>query len=126
MQRYQRIRDLREDSDLTQQQLCEKLCMHKTTYVNYEQGKRNIPFELAVTLADFYHVSLDYLAGRTNIKQKFVSDKVKALNSQLGKIKNEPLNPNELKLIKQYRTLNKRNQDRLEDFLEILEETQKK
>ena len=126
MQRYQRIRDLREDSDLTQQQLCEKLYMHKTTYTNYEQGKHSVPLDFAVTLADFYHVSLDYLAGRTNTKQKFVSDKVKALNAQLGKIKNEPLNPNELKLIKQYRTLNKRNQDRLEDFLEILEETQKK
>ena len=39
MQHYQRIRDLREDCDLTQKQLSEKLDMHKTTYTNYEQGK---------------------------------------------------------------------------------------
>ena len=123
MQHYQRIRDLREDSDLTQQQLCEKLCMHKTTYVNYEQGKRNIPFELAVTLAEFYNVTLDYLAGRTNIKEKFIGDRMRKFTPP-PEIKQ--FSPEELKLIEQFRTLNKRNRDRLEDFLEILEETQKK
>ena len=43
MQHYQRIRDLREDSDLTQEALCKKLYMHKTTYTNYEQGKHTVP-----------------------------------------------------------------------------------
>ena len=62
---YRRLRDLREDHDLTQSQLVEKLGMHKTTYTNYEQGKRDLPLSVAIRLADFYHVSLDYLAGRT-------------------------------------------------------------
>lgn len=60
---YRRLRDLREDHDLTQTQLVEKLGMHKTTYTNYEQGKRDLPLEFAIKLAKFYDVSLDYLAG---------------------------------------------------------------
>ena len=63
---YRRLRDLREDNDLTQTQLVKKLNMHKTTYTNYEQGKRDLPLEVAIKIADFYNVSLDYLAGRTN------------------------------------------------------------
>lgn len=63
---YQRLRDLREDSDLTQNQLVSILKMHKTTYTNYEQGKREIPFELAIRLAKLYNVSLDYIAGITD------------------------------------------------------------
>ena len=60
---YQRIRDLREDADLSQRQLVEKLGMHKTTYANYETGKRDIPLRFAIMLAKFYDVSLDYIAG---------------------------------------------------------------
>ena len=60
---YPRLRDLREDRDLTQQELVEILHMHKTTYTNYEQGKREIPFELVIRLAKFYNVSIDYIAG---------------------------------------------------------------
>ena len=60
---YPRLKDLREDHDLTQQQLIEILGMHKTTYTNYEQGKREVPFGLAVRLAEYYNVSLDYIAG---------------------------------------------------------------
>ena len=60
---YRRLRDLREDNDLTQSQLVEKLGMHKTTYTNYEQGKRDLPLSVAIALAKFYKVSLDYLAG---------------------------------------------------------------
>ena len=59
-------RDLREDNDLTQSQLVEKLGMHKTTYTNYEQGKRDLPLSFAITIAKFYNVSLDYIAGLTN------------------------------------------------------------
>ena len=117
MQHYQRIRDLREDCDLTQDTLCQKLYMNKSTYTYYEQGKHSVPLDFAVTLADFYHVSLDYLAGRTNIKETLVNNKNRKLTA---------LSPEEVKLIGQFRTLNKRNQNRLEDFIEILEETQKK
>ena len=63
---YPRLRDLREDKDLTQDQLVQILGMHKTTYTNYEQGKREIPFSLAIRLAKLYNVSLDYIAGFTN------------------------------------------------------------
>ena len=66
MQHYTRLRDLREDADLTQEQLVQKLGMHKTTYTNYEQGKREIPFELAIRLAKIYNVSLDYIAELTS------------------------------------------------------------
>ncbi len=70
MQHYTRIRDLREDADLTQDQLVQKLGMHKTTYTNYEQGKREPPLEFIVQLAKFYNVSIDYIAGLTNEYKK--------------------------------------------------------
>lgn len=70
MQYYPRLRDLREDSDLTQEQLVKILRMHKTTYTNYEQGKREPPFELIIKLAKFYNVSTDYIAGLTNVPQR--------------------------------------------------------
>ncbi len=66
---YERLRDLREDADLSQQKLAEKLYMHRTTYVRYESGERELPLNIAILLADFYGVSLDFLAGRTNRKE---------------------------------------------------------
>lgn len=60
---YTRFRDLREDADLTQDELVRLLNMHKTTYTNYEQGKREPPFELIIKLAKIYNVSIDYIAG---------------------------------------------------------------
>ncbi|MCO7136716.1 helix-turn-helix domain-containing protein [[Clostridium] leptum] len=63
---YRRIRDLREDADLSQKEIAQILHMHKTTYVRYESGEREIPFNIAILLADYYDVSLDYIAGRTN------------------------------------------------------------
>lgn len=65
---YPRLRDLREDNDLTIRKLAEILYMQKTTYHNYETGKRELPFELAISLAKLYNVSLDYIAGITNEK----------------------------------------------------------
>ena len=59
---YRRLRDLREDKDLTQEQLVNILGIHKTTYTNYEQGKREIPFALVIRLAKFYNVSIDFIA----------------------------------------------------------------
>ncbi len=63
---YSRLRDLREDKDLSIRKLSEALHMQRTTYHNYESGKRELPFELAITLARFYDVSLDYIGGLTN------------------------------------------------------------
>ena len=65
---YPRLRDLREDKDLSIRKLADMLYMQKTTYYNYETGKRELPFDLAITLAKFYDVSLDYIAGITNDK----------------------------------------------------------
>ena len=63
---YQRIRDLREDSDKTQTDLAEYLGTTAQYYGKYEKGERELPFSRAIQLADYYNVSLDYLAGRKN------------------------------------------------------------
>ena len=57
--------------DLTQEELVKKLDMHKTTYTNYEQGKREPPFELIINLAKLYDVTIDYIAGLTNIRKSY-------------------------------------------------------
>ena len=64
-----RIRDLREDRDLSQKEIAELLQVHQTTYSDYELGKVNIPVPALHKLADFYGVSIDYLLGRTDIKE---------------------------------------------------------
>ena len=61
MSTYRRIRDLREDNDLTVREFATILHMQKTTYHNYETGKREIPLNIAIMIADYYGVSLDYL-----------------------------------------------------------------
>ena len=61
---YQRIRDLREDNDLSQQKVADYLEITRQQYQLYESGKREMPMHLFIKLADFYKVSLDYLAGR--------------------------------------------------------------
>ena len=63
-----RIRDLREDAGLTQKQIAEILFCDQSLYSKYERGERELPLKLAVKLADFYQVSLDYLVGRTDQK----------------------------------------------------------
>lgn len=63
---YRRIRDLREDHDLTQAQIAEMLGLSQTGYSKYEIGKRDIPTQILIKLADFYHTSTDYLLGRTD------------------------------------------------------------
>ena len=62
---YRRIRDLREDNDKTQLQIAEILNMQLTVYQRYERGEREIPFWVAIKLADYYNVSLDYIAERS-------------------------------------------------------------
>lgn len=63
---YKRIRDMREDRDLTQRQMAEYLKIHQTTYSDYEIGNLNIPVEVLIKLAKFYNTSIDYLVGLTN------------------------------------------------------------
>ncbi len=68
MSNYNRIRDLREDRGKTQKETSEEFYMHLTQYRRYEKGESEIPLCLAIRMADYYNVSLDYLAGRTNDK----------------------------------------------------------
>lgn len=63
-----RIRDLREDSDLRQKDLAAQLSVDQSTYSDYENGRINIPLDMLIKIADFYNVSLDYLAGRSENK----------------------------------------------------------
>ena len=66
MFKYPRIRDLREDKDKTQKEIADLLNMQLTVYRRYELGERELPLWAAIKLADYYDVSLDYLAGRKN------------------------------------------------------------
>ena len=61
---YRRIRDLREDRDLTQKQIAEILGMSQTGYSKYETGENDIPTAILIKLADFYGTTTDYLLGR--------------------------------------------------------------
>ncbi|WP_195542752.1 helix-turn-helix domain-containing protein [Massiliimalia timonensis] len=65
---YKRIRDLREDHDLTQTQIAKYLHITQRTYSRYETGHSAIPIEIFSQLADYYHTTIDYLANRTNKK----------------------------------------------------------
>ena len=66
-----RLRDLREDRDLKQKDLAEYLKIHQTTYSDYELNRLNIPVSVLHALADFYHVSVDYLLCRTGEKTPY-------------------------------------------------------
>lgn len=61
-----RVRDLREDNDLSQKQVEEMLLCDQSLYSKYERGEREIPLRLLIALAEYYGVSLDYLTCRTD------------------------------------------------------------
>ena len=63
---YPRLKDLREDQDLTQKDIAGILGIDQRVYSNYETGKREIPTRLVVLLAKYYHTSADYILGITN------------------------------------------------------------
>ena len=67
---YQRLRDLREDKDLKQEAIALILKISRQQYQLYESGKREMPMHHFVTLAKYYNVSLDYLAGLTDAPKK--------------------------------------------------------
>lgn len=105
MARYQRIRDLREDADRTQAEIAAQLGTTAQYYGKYEKGERELPFSRAVQLADYYGVSLDYLAGRSDLRQADFD---------------AALRPDEQKLLSQYRTLGERDKGKAELFIEQL------
>lgn len=63
---YPRIRQLREDHDLTQREMGQILSCSQRVYSNYERGELDIPTEILIRLADFYKISTDYILGRTD------------------------------------------------------------
>lgn len=107
---YKRIRDLREDSDKTQSELAEYLGTTAQYYGKYEKGERELPFARAIELAEYYGVSLDYLAGKTNVKE------VRS-DTSLGE--------DEFRLLREFRGLSERNKGKLELFAEQLSEQNK-
>ena len=101
---YQRIRDLREDADKTQSEIAEYLGTTAQYYGKYEKGEREIPFSRAIQLADYYGVSLDYLAGRTKSK----------------KAESAPLPADNRDIVDMYSGLTEKNKGKLELFAEQL------
>lgn len=63
---YKRLRELREDHDLTQAQVAQHLGMKQPQYFRYEQGYRDIPTDILIRLADLYHTTTDYILERTD------------------------------------------------------------
>lgn len=110
MSRYSRIRDLREDADLTQKNVADSMFMHLTQYRRYETGERDIPLSIAVKLADKFNVSLDYISGRSAVKEP---------NSF-------KLNTEEQNLIESFRSLNDVQKGRLLERLDVLRSSQTK
>lgn len=72
---YRRIRDLREDHDLLQKEIADYLQCTQVSYSHYELGKRDIPTDVLLKLADYYHTSVDYLLGRTDVKTPYPKSK---------------------------------------------------
>ena len=68
---YNRIRDLREDRDMSQKEIAQMLGMSQTGYSKYETGENDIPTQILIKLADFYNTSIDYMLGRTDISAPY-------------------------------------------------------
>lgn len=71
MKKFKRIRDLREDKDLTQAKLAEKLNLSQRTYSRYENADSMMPLDVLIQIADFHDVSVDYLLERTNTPKRY-------------------------------------------------------
>lgn len=71
MKYNERIRNIREDHDLTQQNIADLLHIGQRTYADYESGKTRIPIDSLLILARYYDVSMDYISGASNVKNKY-------------------------------------------------------
>ena len=74
---YERIRNMREDKDMTQADMAAYLNIHQTTYSDYELGKLNIPVTVLVKLADLFDTSIDYLVCRTDVRKKYPPSRIR-------------------------------------------------
>lgn len=66
-----RLRDIREDSDITQKTIADYLHIRQNTYSQYENGQRGLPTDILIKLAKFYDTSTDYLLGLTDNREKY-------------------------------------------------------
>jgi transcriptional regulator with XRE-family HTH domain len=66
-----RIRDLREDNDLTQKEIAGFLMCDVSLYAKYERGERDIPLKLVMKLAEYYDVNIDYIVGVASVKTRY-------------------------------------------------------
>lgn len=72
---YPRLKDLREDHDLSQQQVADYLGMKQPQYSRYERDLRDIPTDVLINLASLYQTSTDYILGQTNVKKPYPNHK---------------------------------------------------
>ncbi len=107
---YPRLKDLKEDKDLKQINIAQIIKVSENQYGRYERGENDIPLEKALILSDFYNVSLDYIAGRTNDKK--------------GLTRSE-LSEEETEMIKKYRSFTERHKGRIEQLFEELAKSEK-
>ena len=105
MGKYERIRNLRQDRDLTQKQIADVLFMQLTQYRRYETGERELPLDIAIALSDFYNVPIDYIAG--------ISNKIT--------LSEEGLTTNEKQLLQNYRNLSETDKIKLLKISSIME-----
>ena len=71
VRRSMRLKNLREDADITQSTIAEYLHIRQNTYSQYENGQRQIPIEMLIQLAKYYKVSVDYILGLTNVRRPY-------------------------------------------------------
>ncbi len=107
MSLYRKIRDLREDADKTQTDIAKYLGTTAQYYGKYENGEREIPFARAIKLADYYGVSLDYLADRTSAKNNYSCDF---------------LTDDEKKVVLQFIDISERNREKVEKLADMFSE----
>lgn len=109
MGKYIRIKKLREDRDLTQKQVADSLFMQLTQYRRYETGERELPLEIAISLAKFYNVPIDYIAGISNkittSKNDLTSEEAEVLTS--FRVLSENDKEKLLNILKVFKTSNK-------------------
>ena len=105
MKIYKRLKDLREDNDLTQKEIADILKTTANYYGDYENGKREITLSRMIELANFYRVSLDYLTERTNDKKGLTKSELSAEDTQL---------------IKKFHSLSEKRKERLLERLDVL------
>lgn len=101
MAEYKRIKELRKDKGLKQKEISTILNIHTNTSANYERGTREITLDVLISMAKYYNVSIDYIAGITQNKR--------GLNN---------LNEEENSLLEQYNELTERNKGKVEWALE--------